>query len=1117
MKIKFALQLAALALMFQLSANAQTIGINEILSSNNNANTDEDGDHEDWVELHNYGSEAVNLAGFGLTDDPAIPHKWVFPAVTMQPGSYLLIWCSDKDRTNPANPLHTNWKISASGEMITLTDAAQAVVDQSPAVQIPEDLSYGRIPNGTGNFMFFADITPGAANGDMGYSEVLPEPEFSHEGGFYTGAFTLTLTTNVPGASIIYTTDGSEPEEANIGGVTYNYKNSYPEDPGDPFGPMLTQSFATLPYSAPIDIVDRTSEPNDISMISSTMHLDPYYLPGFPIFKGTVIRAKVVKPGALSAKAISKTYFVTPEGANRFSLPVVSLSISENQLYDYEDGIYVAGVDFDNWRTANPDLQHHGIENTGNFYRRDMEHEREANFTYFVNGEQVINQNVGIRIHGGSSREWQNKSLKIYARDQYGDGDMDYAFFPGQPTNFDRLLLRNSGADFYETLFRDAFIHRLIKNLNVLIKDYQPTITFLNGEYWGILNLRDKFDNNYFKRVYNIPDGELDITANYNTVEEGDNVHWQAMYNFVSNNSMATQSNYDYITTQMDPDSFADYYISNIFFQNIDWPGNNVARWRKKVTYDANAPFGHDGRWRWLAHDLDATFATRSHNIALNSLAAATATNGPSWPNPAWSTLLLRKMLENPDFKNHFINRFADLLNTTFLTDRVIGMMDEMKSVIEPEMPEQIARWDAPTAWDWNSYLQEQVDFAQQRPVFQRDHIRSKFEIANNIDVTVDVSDADHGFVKVNTIDVKNGTDGIEGNPYPWSGIYFSNIPVTLKAVAMEGYVFSHWTGVSDSTDPEIVVTSAEAFSATAHFIPDTTPAENEPVYFWLMDNNIVNDTPLESIQATYEATGQDAVLNYESSLVGYPFTSASPFWRKASMERRNAPTPLNYIPEANNNIAFANTNMRGIQIKEPLHSGSNQNTMIFNLPTLGYRDISFAFAAMNEGTNATAIAIDYSTTAGEPQWTTAGIASNMPLTSAYQVFETDFTGIDAANHNANFKVRLRFTGSNMEVDNGNRITFNNISARATEEELSVPSIDIPGVTVYPNPVVSTMFIDGLSQEANFSIFALDGRLVKKGSVQPGQSISVDGLSRGLYLLQLKQGQAVHVKKISKK
>jgi hypothetical protein len=1101
----------------QLPMYSQSVAINEILSSNTFTNTDENGSHEDWVELYNFGATAVNLEGFGLSDDTATPYKWVFPNVTLQAGQYLLVWCSDKNRRNPSAPLHTNFKLSASGEDVVLTSASGSLVDIVPAIEMTSDVSYGRTPNGTGSFLYFNTVTPGAANSAQGFNELLQPPGFSHAAGFYTENFTLTLSTTVAGATILYTIDGSEPDASHLGGTTYQYKNQYPEDPGQATGPLLTQSFETLTYTQPLPIGNRTQAANKISMISSTLHFVPYYLPEFSIFKGTVVRAKVIKEGALPSKTISRSYFVTPLGASRFSLPVVSISISEDKLYDYNDGIYVAGVDFDTWRANNPTVIHHGIENKGNFYRRGIENEREANFSYFVNGEQVINQNVGIRLHGGSSREWQNKSIKFYARAEYGDATMDYPFFPNQPTNFDRLLLRNSGADFYETLFRDAFIHKAVKNLHVLIKDYQPTITFLNGEYWGILNLRDKFDNNYFKRVYNIGDGEIDITANFNTVEEGTNAHWSALYSYINNNSLVSESTYNYVKTQLDYESFADYYILNIFFQNIDWPGNNVARWRKRVAFDPNAPFGHDGRWRWLAHDLDATFATRSHNIALNSLANATATNGPSWPNPAWSTLMLRKMLENESFKLHFINRFADLMNTTFLSDRLLTMMNQMRAVIQPEMPEQIARWDAPSAWDWNNYLTRQANFINQRPAFQRQHIREKWEIASEINTTVDVSDHGHGFVKINTIELTSTTDGVIQNPYPWTGVYFSNVPVTLKAIANPGYEFSHWEGYSASTDDQITVSAAASFSIKAVFTERTSPIIDAPVYFWMIDSNLANDTPLETIGATFTASGNPGLLTYQSALTGYPFTSDHPMWRKASMERRNAPTAINYIPEANYNIPFATSNMRGLQIKEPFASNGNQSALIFSIPTNGYKDIKFGMAAMNEQSNATALLVDYATNAGDPQWTTVGMsASSFPLSGSYQPIAADFSAVTTADDNPDFKVRIRFAGNNLEADNGNRVTFNNFSARGTALSLNVNENPVTKIVVYPNPFTDALYVDGINSRATYIVYAVDGRRMGDGEVIDAQ-IPLKDLKTGIYLLRIKTAEGSQTVRIIKK
>ncbi|RZJ71962.1 CotH kinase family protein [Flavobacterium sp.] len=1107
--------LIVLFLVFGGKSFAQNLVINEILTSNTFTNADEDGDFQDWVELYNGTSAAVNLNGYGLSDDPTLPFKWVFPAQTIAPGAYLLIYCSDKNRTVVGQPLHTNFKISSNGEVITLTSAANATISQVPATAIPSDVSYGRLPNGTGPFVFFTTATPGAQNGTVGFNEILNPPTFSQAGGFFTAAFDLSLATATSGASIIYTLDGSEPDPNNLSGTTYQYKNVYPHHPGDATGALLTKNFNSISYTGPINIVNRTSQANDISMISTT-YFDAFYLPDNNIFKGTVVRAKVVKPGALPSKTVSNTYFVTPQGSGRFSLPVVSLSISENKLFDYNDGIYVPGVDFDQWRIDNPTLEPEGQEDLGNYYRRGMAWEREANMTYFVNGSQVINQNIGLRLHGGSSRDWQNKSFNVYARAEYGDETMDYAFFPNQPIDFERLILRNSGADFYETHFRDALNMRLLKQSHVLAKGYQPTVTFVNGEYWGILSFSDKFDNNYFKRVFDIND--IDILESEAQVEEGDADDYIAMTDYIATHPLSVQANYDYILTQLDYENFADYFIHNIYFDNLDWPGNNIVYWREKV--DApNAAYPHDGRWRWLGHDMDATFATTSEDINRNSLAIATATNGPEWPNPEWSTFLLRKMLENTGFKNYFINRFADKINTTYSSAFVNTTMEEMKNVILPELAEQIDRWTAPVDMaDFNFFYGFEQSFATQRPAIQRNHIRGKFAIPANINATVDVSALAHGYVKMNTIDIKQGTDNIAANPYPWTGVYFSGIPVTLKAIPNTGYTFSHWEGASTATTDQITLTMSAAFSVKAVFVPTNTNA-SEPIYFWYMGTAIANDTPLSTLASSFEVPATDAIINYTSCLPGYPYAAGNPLFQHASMERRNSPTPINYIAAANGGAAYTASAMRGIQIKEPLATATAENTMVFAFTTANFEDIKFSFAAKNELTNAQNIVIDYSTVAGStPTWTTAGLASStLPLTADYALFNVDFSSITAADNNSNLKIRVRFSGTgDMTVDAGNRITFNNIAVHGTSL-LSAPSHNEVKFLVYPNPTNGIVNVANVSAQAKYNLFTIDGKMVQSGNVGTSAQISLDGLTSGMYMLQITSDGKTETKKIIKR
>ncbi len=287
------------------------------------------------------------------------------------------------------------------------------------------------------------------------------------------------------------------------------------------------------------------------------------------------------------------------------------------------------------------------------------------------------------------------------------------------------------------------------------------------------------------------------------------------------------------------------------------------------------------------------------------------------------------------------------------------------------------------------------------------------------------------------------------------------------------------------------------------------------------MNSTIANNIPLETLSATYKAGTADAVIQYQSCLVGYPFVSTDLVnWRKASMERRNSPTDINYIPSANADLPFASSDMKGLQIKEPLQSGSLENNLIFNISTIGQKDIKFSFAAINELTNATAIVVDYSINAGTPVWITSGLNSSLlPLTSAYQLFNINFATITSANNNANFKIRLRFTGANMTADTGARITFNNIAVYGTQVTLSSVSNTALKFSVYPNPFSEIVNIVGMNQTENaaYNLFTIDGKLIKKGRLEENNQIHLNDLSKGLYLLQLTSDGKTETKKIIKK
>lgn len=242
-------------------------------------------------------------------------------------------------------------------------------------------------------------------------------------------------------------------------------------------------------------------------------------------------------------------------------------------------------------------------------------------------------------------------------------------------------------------------------------------------------------------------------------------------------------------------------------------------------------------------------------------------------------------------------------------------------------------------------------------------------------------------------------------------------------------------------------------FTTQNLFSSDPVPDENDQtflIYYWFFGNSIPAETPLQTIQPVYAYYG-GGLLQYQSALTGYPFSPFHPNWRKASLERRNAPTPLNYLPEGNDYISYESSGMTGIQVKQPFTGNGGENTLIFQLPSTGFRELVFRFAAKDEGA-ANALRFDYSAAEGNPEWTTQGLTTTvLSLGDDYLLYELNFTeeatqspppppghgeGDDQisvetvvlVNNNPGFRIRIRFIGDNMSINEGKMVAFNNFS-----------------------------------------------------------------------------------------
>lgn len=761
---------------------AQGIVINEVMASNATIVADEDGDFEDWIELMNTSGELINLAGWGLSDDYARPFRWVFPSVEIGPGQFMVVWASGKNRLDPSAPLHTNYSISAAGEEILLTRPDGLRVDDLPPTLIPDDVSIGRRQGAGDAWFYFEQPTPGVANNTPGFDEILAEPEFSQAGGFFTEPVALTLNA-APGVTILYTLDGSEPDQANIGGRNYSYKNSYPG------GGLLTRTVETFVYEGPIEIANRSGHSNPITGINTRFLQSPHSPPGH-VFSGTPVRVRGVRDGALSSGIRTQIFFVHPLADSLYDqILVLSIVTDERNLFDYERGIYVPGQLADDWWAENgPNFDGWSL---ANYNLRGIEGERPAHLEMFEpGGERILNQGIGIRGHGGWSRyfAWR-KSLRLYAKNAYDNANaFNYPIFPGltakggegQPVeSFRRLVLRNAGNDWDGTLLRDAVQQSLVADLPIdSLAQSRPVAHFINGEFWGLMNLRERMDHHYLESHYGlVPDDAVilfvvpELNIPYQSPEPdysllpfpnlqidrgtmADRDDYLTLHDFAVAEDLSDDAAFAQIEAWMDVENFATYYAIQIYLGNQDWPQNNQDFWRKRLdAFDPSAPTGHDGRWRWMLYDLDFGFDAGA--VERNTLARIVENRnvGGFAPVP-WANRLFQNLLANGDFRHLFLNRLADM-TTVFHPDRVNQRVDEFNARIEPYRDEHWRRWGSGT--NRGGFMKT---FAAQRPGHVRSHAQEVFNLPGTAEVTIVGSDSPRGRVQVNSILLDTDTPG---------------------------------------------------------------------------------------------------------------------------------------------------------------------------------------------------------------------------------------------------------------------------------------------------------------------------------------------------------------------
>ena len=542
-------------------------------------------------------------------------------------------------------------------------------------------------------------------------------PRLSVESGFYPEEFELTIQAE-DGADIYYTLDGSVPT---LDSLRYE-------------GPV-TISAATGSFQVPNVTMNWSAE-------ESTVHPRA----------ATVLRAAVIDPDGRAGDCVTATYFVG-DFEKRQTI-VVSIAASPDDLFG-DNGIYVTGKEYDEWYLGGRE----GAAPVPNFLKHGREWERPAVIEFFCNQESVLQQPVGIRIQGASMREEAYKRFSIYARKEYsGSSWFDIPVFGEKRSH--AVMLRSG--------FMNGYIQHLVQDRDVASADSAEVFVYLNGAPWYITILQEKYTEKYFQEHYGVDDDNV-IIAKAGLVESGDagdQILYQAMYDFLNTHDMSQDEAYGQLDRLMDIQSYIDFSCVNVYFANLDFnEEKNVVCWRAREY--STGEYG-DGRWRWGLYDMDLENLDYGYYMEdINTFTQDTHYAGAAFhTRPMWAALM-----KNGIFRRQFVLSFMDMVNTDFSVERARKAMEGW--VYNP--------------LDWGMKADWVESFFPARTKAVTGYLAEEFGLTGTQEqVTLSVSDPEDGYIVLNTItpDLENGS---------WSGMYFTDYPVTVTAVAKDGHRFVGW------------------------------------------------------------------------------------------------------------------------------------------------------------------------------------------------------------------------------------------------------------------------------------------------------------------------------------
>lgn len=748
-------------LSFGFAANAD-VRVSEVMPCNISTYM-VDQNYNGWVEVSNDAEHSVDLQGYKfvhykIKSDGSIKMEWewkINESIKVSGNGYK-VFCFDGSEMDSK----TERKLDSGGGILVIKDQSSVSIDSFRYEPTLTHISYG-IYNGVAGYM---EPTPKQAN-SQSYKSLSSRcfaPTFNDRGaqpGVLSNNNTVIyLSTQTDGATIYYTTDGSEPSKDN--------GNKYNQSIG-----IQVEAFSNM-----------------------------------------IVRARAYKDGMMSSPILTGTFLFVDEKHNNcssgFTLPIVSIVTDKENLDNDVTGIYTDGAEYNEY-SENP----HTSCLPDRKLNYVMDWARPANFEYIVNNQRVLSHEVDIQVMGGCSRKYDVKSLKIKAGNRMGNKNtkLEYDFFSDKIGNeYKSLQLRNGGNGHEERYIRcrDGFMQSIAKHMNIDYQAYQPVAFFLNGEYKGLMGLRERTNKAFVESNYGLDEKDIDVIeiTNKNGVVPtcGTIDAYNYLVDFLSTNNPEADDYFDKASKLMDMDEYIDYQIFEQFIVNTDWPANNCKMWRER----------NNGRFRWISFDTDfglglydesnGNHCVPSVDMFQWSMGAGSRSN---WANgdkdkgftddTKWKTIIFSNLMKNKTFRDKFLNRYLIQLGTTLKYENVEATWDSISGLVSKEF---CASFDG-AQLDNMEKVRIMLDFAKDRPGYIYSQMLDKDNFPENDGSSLVRLNLASSSSKCHVL--MNG-DLVPSSSF--SGKYISGRELTVEAIPQVGYRFLGWKSEGESNNTEVVV-----------------------------------------------------------------------------------------------------------------------------------------------------------------------------------------------------------------------------------------------------------------------------------------------------------------------